>query len=138
LIAFFSAQAILAGHTLFGRDIAVSISDPGVARVVVGGGLYLTLIGLFGLALGFLLRNTAAGIAAFAAILFVIPPLLNVLPASWDDAVSPYLPSNAGQAIMQFGSPSHTLGPWTGLGLFAAYTAGLIAAAALLLRRRDV
>lgn len=138
LIAFFSAQAILSGHTLFGRDVALSISDPGVARVVLGGALYLTLTGLFGLGLGFLLRTTAAGIGAFAAILFVIPPLLNVLPASWDDAISPYLPSNAGQAIMQLGRPSHTLGPWTGLGLFTAYTAGAIAAAAVLLRRRDV
>jgi ABC-type transport system involved in multi-copper enzyme maturation permease subunit len=138
LIAFFSAQAILSGHTLFGRDIALSIADPGVARVVLGGALYLTLVGLFGLGLGSLLRNTAAGIGAFAAVLFVIPPLLNVLPASWDDAISPYLPSNAGQAIMQFGRPSHTLGPWTGLGLFTVYTAATIAAAAILLRRRDV
>ena len=138
LIAFFSAQAILSGHTLFGRDIAVSFSDPGVARVVLGGALYLTLVGLFGMGLGFLLRNTAAGIGAFAAILFVVPPLLSVFPASWDDAISPYLPSNAGQAIMQFGASSHTLGPWTGLSLFAAYTAATIAAAAMLLRRRDV
>jgi ABC-2 type transport system permease protein len=138
LIGFFSAQSILSGHTLFGRDISLSISDPGVARVVVGGALYLTLAGLFGLGLGAILRNTAAGIGAFAAILFVIPPVLSLLPASWDDAVSPYLPSNAGQAIMQFGNSSHTLGPWTGLGLFAAYTAGTIAAAAVLLGRRDV
>ncbi len=137
-IAFFSAQAILSGHTLFGHDIALSISDPGVARVVVGGALYLTCVGLFGLGLGAILRNTAGAIGAFAAVLFVIPPLLNVLPASWDDAISPYLPSNAGQAIMQFGASSHTLGPWTGLGLFAAYTAATIAAAAVLLRRRDV
>ena len=76
-IAFFSAQAILSGHTLFGRDISLSISDPGVARVVVGGALYLTLVGLFGLGLGAILRNTAGGIGAFAAILFVIPPVLN-------------------------------------------------------------
>jgi ABC-2 type transport system permease protein len=137
-IAFFSAQAILSGHTLFGRDIALSISDPGVTRVVVGGALYLTLAGLFALGLGALLRNTAGGIGAFTAILFVIPPVLTLLPTSWDDAISPYLPSNAGQAVMQFGRSSHTLGPWTGLGLFAAYTAAAIVAAAALLRRRDV
>jgi hypothetical protein len=137
-IAFFSAQAILSGHTLFGRDIALSISDPGVARVVTGGALYLTLAGLFGLGFGAILRNTAAGIATFAAVLFVIPPLLDLFPTSWNDAVSPYLPSNAGQAIMQFGATSNTLGPWTGLGLFAGYTAATIAAAAVLLRRRDV
>jgi ABC-2 type transport system permease protein len=138
LIAFFSAQAILSGHTLFGRDIAVSISDPGVARVVVGGALYLTLAGLFGLGLGAVLRNTAAGIGSFAAVLFVIPPLMNLLPTSWDNAISPYLPSNAGQAIMQFGRSSDTLAPWTGLGLFATYTAATIAVAAVLLRRREV
>jgi len=137
-IAFFSAQAILSGHTLFGHDIALSISDPGVARVVVGGALYLTLTGLFAFGLGALLRNTAAGIGAFAAVLFVIPPLMSLLPASWDNAISPYLPSDAGQAVMQSGISSHTLGPWTGLSLFAAYTTGTMAAAAVLLRRRDV
>jgi hypothetical protein len=138
LIAFFSSQSILAGHTLFGRDISLSISDPGVARVVVGGALYLTLAGLFGLGLGAIIRNTAGGIGAFVAVLFVIPPILELLPTSWNDAISPYLPSNAGQAIMQFGVPDHTLGPWTGLALFAGYTAGTIAAAAILLGRRDV
>jgi ABC-2 type transport system permease protein len=138
LIAFFSAQSILAGHTLFGRDISLSLSDPGVARVVVGGALYLTLAGLFGLGLGAIVRNTAGGIGAFAAILFVIPPVLTLLPSSWDDAIAPYLPSNAGQAIMQFGASDHTLGPWTGLALFTGYTAATIAAAAVLLWRRDV
>jgi len=138
LIAFFSAQAILHGHSVAGHDIALSISDPGVARAVIGGALYLTLAGLFGLGLGAIFRNTAAGISTFAGILFVVPPLLDVLPSSWNNAVSPYLPSKAGQAIMQIGHPAHTLGPWTGLALFAGYTALTIAIAAVLLRRRDV
>jgi ABC-2 type transport system permease protein len=138
LIAFFAAQAILKGHSFNGHDIALSFSDPGVSRAVIGGALYLTLIGLFGLGLGAILRSTAGGISAFAGILFVIPPLMNVLPASWSNAISPYLPSNAGQAIMQSGSPAHTLAPWTGLAVFAAYTAVLVAVAAIQLRRRDV
>jgi ABC-type transport system involved in multi-copper enzyme maturation permease subunit len=138
LIAFFSAQAILTGHSLNGHDIALSISDPGIARAVIGGALYLTLAGLFGLSLGAILRNTAAGISAFAGILFVLPPLMNVLPTSWNDTISPYLPSNAGQAIMHIGNQAHALGPWTGLTLFACYTAITIAAAALLLKKRDV
>jgi ABC-2 type transport system permease protein len=138
LIAFFSAQAILKGHSLNGHDIALSFSDPGIARAVIGGALYLTLIGLLGLGLGAILRNTAGGISALAAILFVLPPLTSVLPASWGDAISPYLPSNAGTAIMQTGHPAHTLAPWTGLGLLAGYTAVAIAIAAIQLRRRDV
>jgi ABC-2 type transport system permease protein len=138
LIAFFAAQAILRGHTFNGHDIALSFSNPGVARAVIGGALYLTLVGLFGLGLGAILRNTAGGISALAAILFVLPPLMNVLPSSWNHAISPYLPSNAGSAIMQTGNPAHTLSPWTGLVLFAAYTAIAIAIAAVRLRRRDV
>jgi ABC-type transport system involved in multi-copper enzyme maturation permease subunit len=138
LIAFFAAQSILRGHSLNGHDIALSFSDPGVARAVIGGALYLTVSGLFGLGLGAILRNTAAGISAFAAILFVLPPLMGVLPSSWNNAISPYLPSNAGSAIMQTGTPDHTLAPWTGLGLFVAYTAIVIAFAAIQLRRRDV
>ena len=138
LIAFFAAQAILKGHSFNGHDIALSFSNPGVSRAVIGGALYLTLVGLFGLGLGAILRSTAGGISAFAGILFVLPPLMNVLPASWNNAISPYLPSNAGRAIMQTGSPAHTLAPWTGLGVFAAYTAILIAFAAIQLRRRDV
>jgi ABC-type transport system involved in multi-copper enzyme maturation permease subunit len=138
LIAFFAAQAILKGHSQNGHDIALSFSDPGVARAVIGGALYLTLVGLFGLGLGAILRNTAGGISALAGILFVLPPLMNVLPSSWNNAISPYLPSNAGQAIMQSGHPDHTLGPWTGLGVFAAYTVVAIAIAAIQLRRRDV
>jgi len=138
LIAFFAAQAILSGHSLNGHDIALSFSDPGVARAVIGGALYLTLIALFGLGLGAILRSTAGGISALAAILFVLPPLTNVLPSTWGDAISPYFPSNAGSAIMQTGNPAHTLGPWTGLGLLAGYTALAIVIAAFQLRRRDV
>jgi ABC-type transport system involved in multi-copper enzyme maturation permease subunit len=138
VVAFFAAQSILRGHSFNGHDIALSFSDPGVARAVLGGALYLTISGLFGLGLGAILRNTAAGISAFAAILFVLPPLMNVLPSSWNNAISPYLPSNAGSAIMQTGTPDHTLAPWTGLGVFAAYTAIAIAVAAIQLRRRDV
>jgi ABC-2 type transport system permease protein len=138
LTAFFAAQAILKGHSFNGHDIALSFSDPGVAGAVIGGALYLTLVGLFGLGLGAILRSTAGGISALAGILFVLPPLMNVLPSSWNNAVSPYLPSNSGQAIMQSGHPDHTLAPWTGLGVFAAYTAVAIAIAAIQLRRRDV
>jgi ABC-2 type transport system permease protein len=138
LIAFFAAQAILKGHSFNGHDIALSFSDPGVSRAVIGGALYLTLVGLFGLGLGAILRSTAGGISALAGILFVLPPLMNVLPSSWNNAISPYLPSNAGQAIMQSGHPDHSLAPWTGLGVFAAYTAIAIVIAAIQLRRRDV
>ena len=61
---------------------------PGVARAVIGAALYLAVVAVMTLALGAIIRNTAGGIVAFAAIFFVLPPLMNVLPTSWNDAIS--------------------------------------------------
>jgi ABC-2 type transport system permease protein len=133
LIAFFAGQAFLSS-----QHIQISFSHSGVPGAVLGSALYLTLVGLLGLGLGAILRNTAAGIAAFAAIMFVLPPLVSILPASTANAIDPYLPSNAGSAIMKIGQQAHSLAPWVGLALFAGYTAFTIAVAALALRRRDV
>jgi ABC-2 type transport system permease protein len=133
LIAFFAGQALLSSKHL---DIAFSHS--GVPGAVLGSALYLTLVGLLGLGLGAIFRNTAAGIAVFAAIMFVIPPLVSILPASTANAIDPYLPSNAGSAIMKIGQQAHSLSPWVGLALFAGYAAAAIAVAAVRLRTRDV
>jgi ABC-2 type transport system permease protein len=132
LIAFVVGQGIFAG-----RHIDIGFSDPGVARAVIGAGLYLTVVGLFGLGLGAIVRNTAGGIAAFAGIMFVLPPLMNVLPTSWNNAASPYLPLQAGQAILSI-TPGNHLAPWTGFGLLCAYAAAALVLAAVLLDRRDV
>jgi len=133
LIAFFASQAILGRH----RILQISFSHSGVARSVIGGAVYLTLVGVFSLGLGAIVRNTAGGIATFAAIMFVIPPLLNVLPSSWNNAINPYLPSTAGQAIFALTHGSDTLAPGPGFALFCGYTALAVAVAAILLHRRD-
>src|SRR6185503_19866989 len=98
------------GQSILARQhIDVAFIHPGVARAVFGAALYLTTIGLFGLAIGAIIRNTAGGIAAFAGILFVLPPLMNVLPTSWNNAASPYLPLPAGQAVMALTRDPHQL-----------------------------
>ncbi len=132
LAAFFLSQAIL------GNILQISFSAPGVARAVIGGALYVTMIGIFCLALGAITRNTAAGIASLVAIMFVIPPILTLgLPSSWNDAISPYLPSNAGRDIFSLTTGSGNLSPWGGFALFVGYTAIALAVAAVLLVRRD-
>ena len=133
LIAFFASQAILAQHQIE----QISFSHPGVARALIGGAVYLMLVGVFALALGAIVRNTAGGIATFAAIFFVIPPLLNVLPSSWNDAASPYLPDSAARSIFQLTHDTHSLAPAPGFTLFCCYTAFAITIAAVLLVRRD-
>jgi ABC-2 type transport system permease protein len=133
VVAFFASQAILGRKDM----LQISFSHPGVARAVIGGAVYLMLVGMFAFALGAMVRNTAGGIATFAAIFFVIPPLLNILPTSWNNAISPWLPDSAARAIFQLTHDAHSLAPGPGAALFVGYTALTIAIAALLLVRRD-
>src|SRR6185437_7137123 len=96
------------------------------------------LVGIFALAIGAIVRNTAGGIAAFAGIFFVLPPLMFTLPQSWNNAISQYLPSEAGRQIFALHHAAHTLRPFTGGLVLAAYCAAAIVIAAVLLVRRDV
>jgi ABC-type transport system involved in multi-copper enzyme maturation permease subunit len=132
-ISFFLGQALLSSHHL-----GVSIAAPDALRSVIGAALYVTVAGLTGVALGALLRNTAAGIATFAAAFFVIPPLAGLLPASISNHLAPYLPSNAGGVIWGGALDVHNaLSPWTGFAVLCGYAAVLIGAGAWKLRRSD-
>jgi ABC-2 type transport system permease protein len=134
LISFFATQAILVNI----HHLRISFSEPGVARSVLGGALYVMLVGMFALALGAIVRNTAGGIALFAGIFFVIPPLMNILPLSWNNAISEWLPSVAGRQLFSLQHAPHTLTPLAGGLLLVAYCAVALAIAAVLLVRRDV
>ena len=132
-ISFFLGQALLSSHHL-----NVAISAPGALRSVIGAALYITVAGMIGVALGALFRNTAAGIATFAGVFFVIPPLATLLPASVSSHVVQYLPSNAGEVL--WGGThgvTNALAPWTGFAVLCGYAVILIAAAAWRLRRAD-
>jgi ABC-type transport system involved in multi-copper enzyme maturation permease subunit len=116
----------------------ISLSDAGVLREVIGAALYLTVIAVIGLALGALLRRTAAGLSVFAAVFLVVPLVAAYLPASIK-AFTPYLPSDAGGTIWGAGKlfGGHQLGPWTGFAVLCGYAVVLTGLAAWRLRRRD-
>jgi ABC-2 type transport system permease protein len=132
VLVFLVGQAILSGE-----HINVALSHPGVERALIGAPLFLTAMGLFGLGLGAIIRSTAGGIAALAAIVFVLPPIIGLLPTSVANSIDPYLPSNAGGAVWTINPDPGTLAPWAGFGIFCAYVAISIAVAAVLLVRRD-
>jgi ABC-2 type transport system permease protein len=87
--------------------------------------------------MGAIVSSTAGGIATFAAIFFVIPPLLDLLPSSWNDAISPYLPDSAGRDMFALTPGANSLSPGWGLALFVGYCALALSVAAVLLVRRD-
>ena len=131
--SFFVGQALLSGN---GMD--ASLSDPGALRSVIGAALYLTVVGVIGVALGALFRNTAAAISTVVVVFFVIAPLTMLLPASWAEHFVQYLPSNAGAMLLggTFGV-ANPLSPWTGFAVMCAYAVVLVGFAAWRLRRVD-
>jgi ABC-2 type transport system permease protein len=133
LVSFFIGQSVLSGH-----DIGASITDPTSLRSIAGAALYVTVAGLIGLALGTLLRNTAAAISTFVGVFFVLPPLTQLLPSSWSTHFVQYLPSNAGEAIYD-GTQNldNALSPGAGLAVLAAYAAVLVGAAAWRMKTTD-
>ncbi len=128
---FLVARAILATG-----DMTISPATPGVARAVVGAALYLTVVAVLGVGFGWLLRSTAGSVAALVAVLTVLPGITALLPASVADRVLPYLPSNAGAAVLQT-APDGGLAPWTGFAVFCAYAVLTLVAALRVVRRRD-
>jgi ABC-type transport system involved in multi-copper enzyme maturation permease subunit len=132
-MSFFLGQALLSSHHL-----GHSISAPGALRSVIGAALFVTVAGMIGMAMGALLRNTAAGISTMVAVFFVLPPVTDLLPSSWSSHFAQYLPSNAGEVL--YGGArglAHPLAPWTGFGVLCIYAVVLIGFAAWRLRRSD-
>jgi ABC-2 type transport system permease protein len=129
---FFVAAAIQSAR----GGTAIALTDPGVLRTVVGASLYLMVVGVIGVALGLLLRKTAVGVSAFAAVFLVAPVVATYLPHSIA-GLAPYLPSSAGGAL--WGQPlvAHPLGPLAGFAVLCGYAVALTGLAAWRLRRQD-
>jgi ABC-2 type transport system permease protein len=130
--------AFLIGQAVFGpRHSGLSITDPGAVRVIIAAAAYLVLIGLIGIGIGTLVRHTAAAVAILFAVLLVIPGLVSLLPAPWNDNVTKYLPSSAGTAMGAVVRAPELLGPLAGLLVLCGYTATILIAAGFVLSRRD-
>ena len=124
-------------HLLSKQHIQVSWSTPHVPRIVIGVGLYLTVVAALAVGIGAIVRNVAAAIGVFVAVLLVLPAIASALPQIWADRINKWLPSNAGQALMSIHSDSTTLSPYRGFIVFCADAIGAVAIAAVLLKRRD-
>jgi len=130
--AYFVFQALVSGDSL-----RSSIGDPGVVRALIGGGLYLAVLGLLGLGLGAIIRATAGAIAALFGLLFVPQILAELLPQSWKATIGRFLPMEAGSQIFSQHHEAGALGPWAGFAVFCLYAAGALAVGFVVINRRD-
>jgi ABC-2 type transport system permease protein len=117
-----------------------ALSDPGVARAILGAAAYPVAMGLLGLGLGVVLRHTATAITGFVAALLLVPAMLPAaLSKSMEKTVMPYVPVVAGQAMyaLEPNGPFKMLSPGAGGAVLAAYVVAILAGGAALLWRRD-
>jgi ABC-2 type transport system permease protein len=132
-VAFFIGQGILDGKTP-----TAALSDPGVLRAVISGGLYLLALGLLAMGLASIIRVTAASISTFVGVLFILPIITDVLPSSYTSDINRFLPATIGTVMMSgHYTGSDPFGPWASFALLAGYAAIALLAGGVLLRRRD-
>ncbi|MFH9014601.1 ABC transporter permease [Streptomyces sp. NPDC017943] len=133
LLTFPLAQTFLAG-----TDQAASLTDPGVLRALAGNAAGLALLTVLALGIGALVRSVPLAIGAFIGLLMIVPEVLAMLPyAVVDDAVR-YFPGKALEALTTARPAPEAASPGAALFAMVLWTAVTLAAAAVVLRRRDV
>ncbi len=131
-VAFLSAQGLLSHYRT-----GFSLGDPGVLRVVLGTGIYMTLIGVIGAALAWIVRSTPGSLVAFVGVVLVLPVLFGDALGNWGKNIGKFLPSSAGMRFAESAPDGYTLTPWWGLVVLVGWVVVGLAVAVVLLRRRD-
>lgn len=119
----------------------VPLGAPGVLGAVLGAAGYLTLMSVFAMAVGTVLRSSALTLGILIPVLFLNSQGLASIPAI--RSVTQYLPDQAGAVLMQV-SPDQPifvgqtdLGPVGALFVLLAWVATALVGGYLSLRRRD-
>jgi ABC-2 type transport system permease protein len=107
--------------------------DPAALRMLLLGPVVFTALALFGLALGFLLRGTAAAVNVGTAFL-LLPILSTASPDPIRGFVSTYWPN---MAAFQTVSGTSELPAWAGAGNLAGFVGILLIAAFVQFNNRD-
>jgi ABC-2 type transport system permease protein len=131
-VSFFADQAILGGHHL-----GVSLSRPGVPGAVLAEGFLLCVCALIGVALGAIIRHTADGIAAVIG-LILLPSILALLPPPWNGRIGRFTLLDAARQVTALHPQPNLFTPALSLLVLLAWPAVALAAASLLITRRDV
>lgn len=107
------------------------LGDPGVLRALLMSGAYLAMVGLFGIAIGAMVRHTAAAIG----LLYVVPAMLAGLTGM---SVAKFLPTIiAGNSLCVTKPVADVLSPWAGFTVLFLYVVVALGAGGWLLARRD-
>jgi ABC-2 type transport system permease protein len=133
-VAFFLGQAVLSG----GGAPSASLGSPGAFRAVFMTGLFIALMSLMSFGFGLIWRSTAAAIASFVGVVFVLPLVMHGISEPDVRYVPTNILTNSIMATAKQGpGPIRPLSPGIGLLLMAIYAAIVLAAGAVLFVKRD-
>lgn len=143
-VVFVLSEAIAWASFLIGSSIAhkyqvVTLSTPGTLRAILAFGFMMVLAGLFALAVGALVRHTAAAMAVGLAFFLVVPLLISLIPGSAGEHLSNALPSQAAQIVMdRTVQPDVPYTQLDALGIVVAWSAVLLVIAFITFKKRDI
>ena len=129
---FFTGQWALAP-----QHLNVTLAHPGALRGVLAAGLYLAVMAWVGLGLGAVIRHTAGAITALVGLVFLLPTVIHALPAPWDTRIGRFTLDGAAQQMIAQHPHAGYFSAGPSLLIVAGYAAVAIAAAALMITRRD-
>lgn len=140
-IIVFAAAALVSGPLLPTGAIDVSLPDSSIMPLL-GAALYLALMAVVGVGIGFIIRNGPGALATGIGLVFVAPILVMFFPQfesfQWIHDLASYLPSNAGQSLFM-GSPMSgtVLEPLPAALTLVAWTVAAVAGGIAVLKTRD-
>jgi ABC-type transport system involved in multi-copper enzyme maturation permease subunit len=134
-VSFFLGQAILSG----GGAPSANLGSPGALRAVLMTGLAIPLMALMSFGFGLIFRSTAAAIAAFVGVVFVLPLVMHAISEPDVRYLPPNILSNSIMATVKQGPGGilQPLSPAVGLLFMVLYAAIPLAIGAALFLRRD-
>jgi ABC-2 type transport system permease protein len=129
------------GSVLAGRLISPGfiVLDAALLRAVIGSVLYLVLIGLLSLGIATIVRDAGLAIGLVLGLLYLFPIAAQVVSdITWRQHLEQIGPMTAGLAVQDtMNLAAQPIGPWAGLGVLAAWAAGVLLLGGLLLVIRD-
>ncbi|KOG33193.1 ABC transporter permease [Streptomyces resistomycificus] len=128
----------LAQSFLTGTDHAASLGDPGILRALIGNAAGLALLAVLALAIGALVRSVPIATGAFIGLVMIVPEVLAMLPYDFVDDAVRLFPGRALETLTTAQQLPGSTSPGTALLAMLLWTVATLAAAALVLKRRDV
>ncbi|MCK1797516.1 ABC transporter permease [Streptomyces sp. XM4193] len=131
VVTFFGSQLVLG-------DEKASITDDGVLRAVVCGGLYMTLMALFSMGVTWMLRSPLLAFSILMPFFFIVSGILGVVEAT--RKIAQFLPDQAGMTMLAVNDLTdfdRAYGPGGALLIMLAWVAAALIGGYVMLKRRD-